>query len=193
MNADAQHEALCRRCGISCHFAVPVNGLAVVVDELHCRFLARAADGRFHCTVYERRFEVAPWCHSAAQAASQGLLAQDCPYTHGMRGYRGKVRLGASLLRQVLPAICAEVVRVGVPIGADPEHALALVAQLGGDWDYCISEDGTRYLFFRRDAAPSPRAAAPASGQLGQAGAPADALPDASPSPSQSKAPGAPK
>lgn len=189
MHADEQHEALCRRCGISCHFAVPVNGLAVVVDELHCRFLARAADGRFHCTVYERRFEVAPWCHTAAHAATQGLLAQDCPYTRGMSGYRGKVRLGASLLRQVLPAIRAEVVRAGIPAGADPEHALALVAQLGGDWDYRLAEDGTRYLFFRRDEAPSAPPRRPLPVLPEQPGAPPEALPGSSPNPIQARAP----
>nr|MBP6609058.1 hypothetical protein [Deltaproteobacteria bacterium] len=57
----AEHEALCRRCGMSCHFAVPVNGLAVVIDALRCKFLARSSGsdssaGQYHCTIYADRF-----------------------------------------------------------------------------------------------------------------------------------------
>jgi hypothetical protein len=148
---EEQHEALCRRCGMSCHFAVPVNGLAVVVDALRCKFLGRAEDGRFHCTVYERRFEVAPWCHTAESALAAGFLAQDCPYARGVAGYRGKARLSPSLMQKVRPALRAEVARMGAPIGADPEAALAFVAEAGGSWRYTISEDGTRYLFQRLD------------------------------------------
>lgn len=151
MSSEA-HEALCRRCGMSCHFAVPVNGLAVVIDELRCKFLGRADDGRFHCTVYERRFEVAPWCHTAESALAAGFLAQDCPYAAGTSGYRGKVRLSASLLRSVRPAIRAEVQRVGAPAGADPDAVVQLLAEAGGTWTYSLSEDGSRYLFARSDA-----------------------------------------
>ncbi|HEX2569642.1 MAG TPA: hypothetical protein VH877_08790 [Polyangia bacterium] len=147
-----EHEALCRRCGVSCLFAVPVNGLAVVVDELRCKFLARAADGTYGCTVYERRFELAPWCHTAERAVAGGFVAQDCPYARGVPGYRGKVRLSPRLLSQVLPGLRAEVVRVGVPAGADPEAALRFVAAGGGDWRYTLSADGSRYLFERMDA-----------------------------------------
>lgn len=154
---------------MSCHFAVPVNGLAVVLDELRCKFLGRADDGRFHCTVYERRFEVAPWCHTAESALAGGFLAQDCPYARGTSGYRGKVRLSPSLLRAVRPAIRAEVVRAGAPIGADPEAVLKFLAEAGGEWSYAVSEDGSRYVFLRSDAAAAAGDAAPASdSQSGQ-------------------------
>lgn len=156
-----EHEALCRRCGMSCHFAVPVNGLAVVIDALRCKFLGRAEDGRFHCTVYERRFELAPWCHTAESALAAGFLAQDCPYARGVPGYRGKARLSPSLMRQVLPALRAEVARAGAPIGVDLEAALAFVSEAGGRWRHSISEDGSRYLFQREDDAGE-SAAAPA-------------------------------
>jgi hypothetical protein len=146
-----KHEALCRRCGMSCFFAVPVNGLPVVIDELHCKFLGREADGRYGCTVYERRYTVAPWCHSAQEALQRGLLAQDCPYVRaaGVSGYRGKVRLHGALLQKVLPQVRAEVRRAGVPIGADPEAALRFLGEPeeGGRLRYRTSEDGTRYLF----------------------------------------------
>ena len=149
----AEYEALCQRCGISCHFAVPVNGLPVVIDALRCKFLGRSleGDGRFHCTVYARRFEVAPWCHPAESALQHGFLAQDCPYARGVHGYKGKVRLSPSLLRQVLPAIYEEIVRAGVPSGADPEAVLAFLEQGGGAWEYTFSEDGSRYLFKKQD------------------------------------------
>jgi hypothetical protein len=140
---------------MSCHFAVPVNGLAVVIDALRCKFLDRAEDGRFHCTVYEDRFAKAPWCHTAESALVGGFLAQDCPYARGTPGYRGKVRLSASLLQKVMPAIRAEIMRVGVPIGAAPEPVIELLSSDGGTWRYAVSADGSRYLFSRTDI-PTP-------------------------------------
>lgn len=159
----AEHEALCRRCGVSCHFAIPVNGLAVVVDELRCKFLARDEAGRYSCSVYERRFELAPWCHTAQEALGDGFLAQDCPYARGVPGYRGKVRLSPSLLQKVLPAIRAEVARAGAPIGADPDAVAGFLASGGSRWEYSVSADGTRYQF-------TPPAA-PAAGELATASA----------------------
>lgn len=165
-----EHEDLCRRCGMSCHFAVPVNGLAVVIDALRCRFLAESTDatgektGRYHCTVYDQRYAVAPWCHSAHQALQGGYLAQDCPYARGTAGYRGKVRLSARLLGQVQPAIVAEILRVGVPIGADPERVLRfLAAATSASHQYQESSDGARYLFFARPSESAATAEAEAT------------------------------
>lgn len=158
-----EHESLCRRCGMSCHFAVPVNGLPVVIDALRCKFLGRDDEGRFACTVYDRRFELAPWCHTAEDALAQGLLAKDCPYARGIPGYRGKVRLSPQLLRQVLPALRAEVARAGVPIGADPDAAAAFLAEGGGTFSYAPSPDGTRYLFTPEPEAPEASLASAAS------------------------------
>ena len=155
-------EDLCRRCGVSCHFAVPVNGLPVVIDELRCRYLLRAEDGRFACSVYPQRYQVAPWCHSAEDALLKGLQAQDCPYGRGAPSadpaaprVRGKTRLSPSLLHKVLPAILAEIQRVGVPSGADPAPVQALLErstpadEAPVRWTYALSEDGQRYLFHR--------------------------------------------
>lgn len=148
-------EALCRRCGVSCHFAIPVNGLPVVIDEVHCRYLARDDDGLYRCTVYPRRYELAPWCHSAADALPLGLLAQDCPYAHHARAtqpdlppVRGKARLSPRLRQQVLPAVIAEILRVGVPAGADPAPVAALLlGATGAAHQHQLSEDGARWLF----------------------------------------------
>lgn len=166
-----EHEALCRRCGMSCHFAVPVNGLAVVIDALRCRFLGRDDAGRYACTVYEQRFARAPWCHTADSALGEGFLAQDCPYARGVSGYRGKVRLSPALLRKVLPAIRAEVARAGAPIGADVDAVVAFLGEEGETaWGYTVSADGSRYLF------------APLSGRTETTGAAGDAE-DAVPAP----------
>lgn len=174
----AEHEALCRRCGVSCHFAIPVNGLAVVLDELRCKFLARDEGGRYRCSVYERRFELAPWCHTAQGALAGGFLAQDCPYARGVPGYRGKVRLAPGLLQKVLPAIRAEVARAGAPIGADPDAVAGFLAGGGSPWQYRVSADGTRYQF-------TP-AAAPAGAELAPHG-------DAPPAPQSPPAQRSPK
>ena len=70
-----EHETLCRQCGQACHFAVPVNSQNTIVDELHCTFLGKKEDGTAFCTVYERRFEEALWCHMVDEALQDGLLA----------------------------------------------------------------------------------------------------------------------
>ena len=130
------HEAMCRRCGISCHFAVPVNGLPVVVDDLHCRFLVREGEGDlgglYRCSVYEERFERAPWCATASEALEDRLLAQDCPYTRFASGYRGKTRLHPRLLTQALPAIRRDVLENGVPFGVWEEGLLRFLERTGG-------------------------------------------------------------
>lgn len=183
-----EHESLCRRCGMSCHFAVPVNGLPVVIDALRCKFLGRDAEGRFACTVYDRRFTLAPWCHTAEDALAQGLLAKDCPYARGIPGYRGKVRLSPQLLKQVLPSLRAEVARVGVPIGADPDAAAAFLAEGGGTFSYAPSPDGTRYLFTPKpDASDAPSAVPdPGASQQDQAQISEQAGPTSAPASSAS-------
>ena len=142
----AEHEALCRRCGNSCHFAIPINGLPIVIDDLHCRYLAPVGEGRFECTVYEERFQLAPWCRTAAQALDEGLLSQTCLYARDVPGYRGKTRLQPRLLAPVTPAIRAEVLRCGVPIGASKEGILRFLARTGGGtWRLCENEAGTHW------------------------------------------------
>src|SRR5258707_1179574 len=113
---EAEHEALCRRCGISCHFALPVNGVPMVIDELRCKFLGRDPD---------------------------------CPYPRDVPGYRGKVRPSADFLGKILPAVRAEVARVGVPFGACPDSAQRLLEGDGSRWRYSLREDGQGYVFER--------------------------------------------
>lgn len=150
-NTDPEHEALCSRCGVSCHAAVPVNGLAVVVPGLACRFLDEEAGGTFRCTVYERRLEVAPWCHTADEALASGLLAQDCPYARGLSGYRGKVRLHRRLLVRVLPAIREELIVHGAPSWVSEEGCLRVLEQGGARFSAVRDEAAGMLRFERRD------------------------------------------
>ena len=157
---------------MSCHFAIPVNGLAVVIDALRCKYLVRDGSGQFLCSVYERRFELAPWCHTAQSALTGGFLAQDCPYARGVPGYRGKVRLSPALLRKVLPAVRAEVARAGAPLGADPDAvATFLGEETGAAWKYGKSADGSRYLFTPDQAEIRPPPAAVPAPEIAPAAA----------------------
>ena len=156
VNDDA-HEAKCRRCGVSCHFAVPINGLPVVVDDIHCRYLEGTGHGTFHCTVYEERFEYAPWCHTVDESLKQGLLAQDCLYTDGVPGYRGKTRLSTRLEQRILPHVRSELMAHGVPVGVSTEGVQRFLQRTGGgDWAFELSEDGTRLRIRPADCSSSP-------------------------------------
>ena len=86
-----------------------------------------------HCTVYEERYERAPWCHSAEDAMAQGLLAQDCPYVRheGVKGYKGKTTLKRSLREKVEPAICEDIINNGVPYGLSEKGIKAFLARFG--------------------------------------------------------------
>ena len=143
---DEVHEAKCRRCGVSCHFAVPINGLPVVVDGIHCRFLEDTGQGTFRCGVYEERFEHAPWCHTVDSSLKNGLLAQDCLYASGVSGYRGKTRLSKRLEQRVLPHVRAELMAHGVPVGVSTEGVQRFMSRTGGgEWAFELSEDGSRF------------------------------------------------
>jgi len=121
---DPTREAVCRRCGTSCHVAVPAGDLgSVVVPGLHCQFLV-ADSGLFTCAVYDRRFEAAPWCHTAEQAQPLGYLAADCPYgAHP----EGKVALAPEALDRVFGTVLRNLRAWGVPTYID---RVALLRQL---------------------------------------------------------------
>lgn len=149
--SDARHEAQCRRCGVSCHLAIPVNNTPVMIPGLRCRHLQR--DGaQWGCGVYARRFEVAPWCHHADVAGPQGFLARDCPYVIEGGYRRGKVKLGEAAYRRYWPALLAEIGRHGVPEWVNREALLAeITAREGGAWRLRAEGD----LLFPERAAPA--------------------------------------
>lgn len=128
---DPAWESLCRRCGVSCHFAVRVGALNVVLDTLRCRYLGRDEHG-YHCREYERRFELAPWCHRADEAARLGLLAMDCLYRQAPDASRtGKTRIHPRLEPRAQQAAWATIVAEGAPEGACEQGLSELAAQVG--------------------------------------------------------------
>lgn len=130
--ADDDHEAKCRRCGVSCHVAVPVRGRNIVVPGLRCRFLEPDGTG-FVCTVYADRFARAPWCHHAEVAAPLGFLADDCPYGTP-EGY-GKIRLPDDAFDTLWPDILRKLRNWGVPSYIHTDALLAEVSRReGGAW-----------------------------------------------------------
>lgn len=129
--ADVEHESRCRRCGVSCHVAMPLRGRPVVVPGLHCTFLAADPDGRFQCTVYAERFEKAPWCHHAEIAAPLGYLAVDCPY--GVQPGLGKVRLDEREFAKLWPDVLRKLRSWGVPAYIGRAAMLAEVERREGE------------------------------------------------------------
>jgi hypothetical protein len=110
---------------VSCHVAVPVEGVgAVAVPGLRCQFLEPDGD-RFACTVYAERFVRAPWCHHADVAAPLGYLATDCPY--GSPPGDGKVKLDAAAFDAVWPEVLRKIRSWGVP---DYIHRAALLQEV---------------------------------------------------------------
>src|ERR1700694_1397934 len=91
-----------------------------IVEEIHCKFLGKEADGRYACTVYERRFEMAPWCRRADEAAAQGHVAQDCPYAGEIPDFHGK-RWASPVVRETLmPLVRKILVEDGLPLSESP-------------------------------------------------------------------------
>lgn len=139
---DPTHEALCRRCGVSCHLALPVNDIPVVIPGLRCKYLS-AQGAQWGCSVYPQRFELAPWCHHADQAGPQGFLAHDCPYTAGEATAPGKVNVSPETMERLWPAIFREICRVGVPEWIDQAAFLSAVhARESGQWVLTPLEQG---------------------------------------------------
>jgi hypothetical protein len=130
---DDVHEDRCRRCGTSCHIAIPVRERHVVVPGVHCKFLSEGEDGKFGCTVYADRFTQAPWCHHADVAGPLGYLADDCPY--GVPAGTGKVRLSEVEFARNWPEILRKLRFWGVPVYVHEASLLAAVSRReGGQW-----------------------------------------------------------
>jgi len=100
-------EDRCDHCGICCKAAVVVGGTKVVVEGLNCICLGE--DNK--CTVYATRFQEAPWCMHASQAARVQGLRHDCPYLEGTEA-PGKVQLSPEAYRKVFPSLAEAVLKV---------------------------------------------------------------------------------
>lgn len=145
MSAYGEQENLCRRCGISCHPAIQVGRLKVVLPDVHCRFLGRDDGGQYACTVYESRFEKAPWCIWADEAKKESLLSVDCPYHQGTPDQQGKTFINDRLLGTVVPDIADQFLKHGVPEWVTTEGVLRVLERAGfqvvRDW---VDDEGRR-------------------------------------------------
>jgi len=113
------HENKCERCGVGCHSTVNIDDRDIVVEGLHCKYLERVGDGplenlgrgRFQCSVYEDRMELAPWCGHTHYARDKGWLRLGCPYATevGVTDI-GKERLSPEEYEKLWPRILYEVV-----------------------------------------------------------------------------------
>lgn len=128
--------------------AIEVGTRKIILEEIHCRYLGRSAeDGKYFCTVYEKRFEVAPWCHTAAAAAETGHLAHDCPYAAGIPGFDGKHWATPELKAKLLPIVRQKLIDEGLQLSESPESALRVLTAGGERWTY--SEEHDRFVFRR--------------------------------------------
>jgi uncharacterized cysteine cluster protein YcgN (CxxCxxCC family) len=97
---------VCRRCGRCCAIKVVV-GSEVLATPYPCPLL----DERTHqCTVFDWRFELNPWCVSAAEGVAEGLWPADCPYARDVPGYRGP-RLATAEELKAIRGLCRRVLR----------------------------------------------------------------------------------
>ena len=96
LTAGLSHEQMedkCRRCGISCHANISVGGRNVMIEGMHCKYLAKDEDGVWGCTTYPTRIETAPWCGTLQEGLERGAMATDCPYGEGAESFFGKTKL----------------------------------------------------------------------------------------------------
>ena len=90
-----------------------IYGRQIVVEHLHCKFLVLEAPGRTSCSVYEERFEKAPWCMPYTLALKMNAYAKDCPYVeNGV----GKERVPEEEYERLWPRIAEDITaRQAVP------------------------------------------------------------------------------
>ena len=111
--------------------AIPSDSQGLVsVPGLRCQFLEEDGAGLFSCTVYADRFDRAPWCHHADEAAPLGYLATDCPY--GTPPGLGKVKLSEAAFSAVWHEMLSKMRSWGVPVYVHRQALLAEVARRTG-------------------------------------------------------------
>jgi len=153
---ELQEEDLCHRCGVSCHPAVKVGVLRVVLPDVHCQFLETDTDGVVQCAVYEDRFERAPWCLSASEAKGRHLLSQDCGYHRGKVDRSGKAFLRPRLLASIRPQIVQQILEHGVPHWVTMKGVDALLEAEGFvHRSNHVDEHGTRWIKAAKLEVPS--------------------------------------
>jgi hypothetical protein len=140
MSQEVEWEALCRQCGVSCHAAIMIDGVHVVVEGLHC---VNLEDNR--CKVYKERHAKAPWCLPAQVAGPAGALAEDCPYLScGKVGLargpsKSKTRLSAEEYDKRFPEVAAAICEMrAVASFFSWEKFFAEAARREPEYEWCL-------------------------------------------------------
>ncbi|MFX0084324.1 MAG: hypothetical protein ACFFAU_01520 [Candidatus Hodarchaeota archaeon] len=84
-----EYEDKCKRCGLCCRIKREIAGQLFYTDK-YCPYLQFGKDNKAICTVYEKRFEVAPWCRPIKDAIKEGFAPNECAYVP--EGYQSKIR-----------------------------------------------------------------------------------------------------
>lgn len=95
---------ICQRCGRCCAIKVVMGG-QVLLTPYMCPLLDEPSR---LCTVFDRRFELNPWCVSATTGVAEGLWPAECPYASGIPGYDGP-RLATADEFEAIADVCRRV------------------------------------------------------------------------------------
>lgn len=149
-----EHEGTCRRCGMSCFTPIQLGNETVIIPDIYCKYLEAepGAPGKYRCSVYEKRHEVAPWCKTVPEAIQLNALAWDCPYATGVPGFKGK-RWARDWERHAIEeTVRSSMIEFGLPFQDNPDAALRILNRHGEThWTYEL--DGDHYRFFEIEEA----------------------------------------
>ena len=85
--ADAVHEAKCRRCGRCCYSKIIYRG-RMFYTPFPCQYLDEKTR---LCRVYARRHQTNPDCLSVEEGLKLGVFHADCPYAENVPNYKAPV------------------------------------------------------------------------------------------------------
>ena len=114
-NSINHNEKICNRCGICCHPSFQIGIRKIIIEQIHCKFLKKEQNGKTYCSVYDSRFDKAPWCLTLKQAIRQQMLAHNCPYVKNINGFNGKFTLSSKILKNYYPEIEKHILKYGIP------------------------------------------------------------------------------
>lgn len=80
---------VCNQCGQCCHVGVSLGKTKITLRKVVCKHLRATSDNKTQCSVYPKRFKVAPWCLSVGEAVEQERLPKSCPYVKDLPDYEG--------------------------------------------------------------------------------------------------------
>lgn len=121
---------MCTDCGMCCHPAAELDtGDKIVVQDIACKNLERASDGKTKCAVYPTRLDksvAGAWCRELSDGIAEGIFPKECPYVIEMPGYVGPKIFDVPLYSLVRRQVARTVSTNERPAWADPEAWYAL-------------------------------------------------------------------